>query len=418
MPHVFGLGRHPDFLKLRSGQTISLVGSEITLLVLPLTAILVLKATPIELGILSAAQSAPFLLLSLPAGVWVDRLPRRPMLVAADLGRAFILGSVPIAAMVGSLHIELLYLVGICAGALTAIFDVAYQSFLPQVVPRERLVERNTDLEISRSMAQIVGPSSAGLLVQWLTAPVAIVADAISFIVSAVAFASLRTPAPVRVTHDDRRNIMAEIREGLSVVSRSPLLRTLAIAGSAYNLFGNILFAGFLLYATSELGLQPATLGLIFSVAGPAALAGALLSSRIPRRLGLGRTLVGALAVGAIGRTLILFAGGPPEVVVMLLVAARVLLSVWVPIYSVTALSLRQAITPDHLQGRVTATMRFIGWGTLPIGSLIGGALGSAIGLRPTIGLAVIGTLVSVGWFLLSPIRGLRQPPAEIGDRL
>jgi len=406
-----GRWRQPDFLKLWSGQTISLLGSEITLLALPLTAILILKAAPLELGILSAAQSAPFLLLSLPAGVWVDRLRRRPILIAADLGRALILASVPVAAMVGSLRIELLYLVGICAGALTAIFDVAYQSFLPQVVSRDHLVERNTDLEISRSMAQVVGPSSAGLLIQWLTAPIAIAADAISFIVSALAFGSLHTPEPMRATREDRRSMMAEIRDGLRVVLHHPLLRILAGAASAYNLFGNVLFAVFLLYATSELGLQPVTLGLILSVAGPAALAGALLSSRIPRRLGVGRTLVGALAVGAIGRTLILVAGGPPEVIVMLLVAARVLLSVWVPIYSVTALSLRQAITPDHLQGRVTATMRFVGWGTLPIGSLIGGALGSTIGLRPTIGLAVLGTLLAVSWFLLSPIRGLRQLP-------
>jgi MFS family permease len=158
MPFV-GLRRQPDFLKLWSGQTISLFGSEITLLALPLTAILILKATPLELGILSAAQSAPFLLLSLPAGVWVDRLRRRRILITADLGRALILGSVPVAAMVGALRIELLYLVGVCGGALTAIFDVAYQSFLPQVVPRDHLVERNTDLEISRSMAQIVGPA-------------------------------------------------------------------------------------------------------------------------------------------------------------------------------------------------------------------------------------------------------------------
>jgi predicted MFS family arabinose efflux permease len=210
--------------------------------------------------------------------------------------------------------------------------------------------------------------------------------------------------------------MMAEIRDGLRVVFHHPVLHILTGAASVYNLFGNVLFAVFLLYATSELDLQPITLGLILSVAGPAALAGALLASRIPRRVGLGRTLVSALAVGSIGRTLILVAGGPPEVIVMLLVAARVLLSVWVPIYSVTALSLRQAITPDHLQGGVTATMRFVGWGTLPIGSLIGGALGSTIGLRPTIGMAVLGTLLAVGWFVLSPVRGLGQPPAETDE--
>jgi len=208
----------------------------------------------------------------------------------------------------------------------------------------------------------------------------------------------------------------SEIRDGVSVVLRDPLLRTLAAAAGAYNVCGNVLFAVFLLCVTTELGLRPATVGFIFSVAGPAAFAGALLSSWVPRRIGLGRTLIGALAVGAAGRTLIVFAGGPPDVIVGLLIAARVLLSVWVPIYGVNALSLRQTITPDHLQGRVTATMRFIGWGTLPIGSLIGGALGSTIGLRPTIGLAVVGTVVAVIWLVLSPVRAVQElRPQQVG---
>ncbi len=402
-------------MKLWGGQSISLLGSEITLLALPLTAILVLQATPLQLGLLGAAQSAPFLLLSLPAGAWVDRLRRRPLLVAADAGRTLLLGSLPITALVGSLHIEQLYAVGVCVGALTAVFDVAYQSFLPQVVSREQLVEGNTKLEISRSVAQIVGPSAAGLLVQWFTAPVAIAADAVSFVASAVSFALLRAPEPTAARRDDRTGIVNEVRDGLRTVLGSPLLRTLAGAGSAYNLFGNMLFAVFLLYATRDLGLQPAAIGLILSVGGPAGLAGALLASHVARRFGLGPTLVGALAIGATGRTLILLAGGPPGVVIAYFVAARALLSVWVPIYGVTSLSLRQAITPDHLQGRVTATMRFIVWGTLPLGSLIGGVLGGAIGLRPTIGLAVVGTIVAVTWFVLSPVRGLRQPPAVLG---
>ncbi len=414
MSQVGGLGRHPNFLKLWGGQTISLLGSEITLLALPLTAILVLKVTPLELGVLGAAQSAPFLLLSLPAGVWVDRLPRRPLLVGADLGRAFLLGCVPIVAFFGTLHIELLYAVGLGVGALTAIFDVAYQSFLPEVVARGQLVEGNAKLEISRSVGQIVGPSAGGLLVQWLTAPIAIAADSVSFVISAMAFATLRSPEPIRASREPRRSIVGEMCDGLRVALTSPLLRTLAAAGGAYNLFGNVLFSVFLLYATNELGLQPAALGLILSVAGPAGLVGALLASRVPARLGLGRTLVGTLVVGTLGRMLILIAGGPVEAVVVLLVVARALLSVWVPIYGVTALSIRQGITPDNLRGRVNATNRFLQWGTLPVGSLIGGALGGTIGLRLTIGVAVAGTLVAITWFVLSPVRDLREAPAEM----
>jgi predicted MFS family arabinose efflux permease len=416
MSSVSGLGKQPDFLKVWGGQTISLLGSEVTLLALPLTAILVLQATPLELGILGAVQSAPFLLLSLPAGVWVDRFPRRPVLIVADVGRAVLLASVPLAALANALSIELVYVVALCTGSLTAIFDVAYQSFLPRVVIRDQLVDSNTKLEISRSIAQIAGPSTGGFLVQWLTAPIAIAADAASFSISALAFAALRRMEPSRVAADDRRSIVAEMRDGFSVILVSPLLRTLAGAGAAYNLCGNVLFAVFLLYATNGLRLQPAAVGLILSVAGPAGLVGALLASRIPDRIGLGPTLIGMLAVGAIGRTIIFAAGGPIEVVVLMLVVARALLSVWVPIYSVTALSLRQGITPDQLQGRVNATNRFLQWGTLPIGSLIGGALGEAIGLRPTIGLAVLGTLVAVVWFALSPVRQLREPPAALRE--
>lgn len=211
MSCAVGLRHHRNFLKLWGGQTISLLGAEITLLALPLTAILVLRASPLELGILTAAQSAPFLLLSLPAGALVDRLRRRPLLVAADLGRALLLGSVPCIALLGALHIEQLYVAGFCVGVLTAFFDVAYQSFLTQVVSREQLVEGNIKLEISRSLAQIAGPSVAGLLVQWLTAPVTIAADAGSFLISALAFAVLRMPEMSPVRQANRSRLVTEI---------------------------------------------------------------------------------------------------------------------------------------------------------------------------------------------------------------
>src|SRR6266571_4222971 len=268
-----GLWRHPDFVRLWAGQTISQFGTQISQLAIPLTAALVLNASPFEMGLLGAFEFAPFLLLSLFAGVWVDRTARRPVLIVADVGRALLLGSIPAAAFLGILHIEQLYVVGLLTGVLTVFFDVAYQSYLPVLVSREHLVEGNSKLEVSNSVAQIAGPGVAGALVQLITAPLAVLVDALSFIASVISLLLIHAPEPAPERHAGSSSSMwSELREGLGVVLDNPLLRSIAGCTGTSNLFGNALQALFVLYLTRDLGLPPAVIGLIYAVAGPGAL--------------------------------------------------------------------------------------------------------------------------------------------------
>src|SRR5438874_7367780 len=273
-----GLWRHPEFVKLWTGQTISRFGSEISQLAIPLAAALVLDASPAQMGLLSAFEFAPFLLLSLFAGVWVDRVRRRPVLIVADIGRAVILGSIPVAAVLGVLRIEQLYVVGLLTGVLTVFFDVAYQAYLPVLVSREHLVEGNSKLEVSRSVAQIAGPGVAGALVQVVSAPIAVVVDALSFVASVISLLFIHAPEPAPVRRPGAAGSMwSELREGLGVVLGNPLLRSIAACTGMSNLFSNAWAAVYVLYLTRELGLPPAIIGLIFAVSGPGALLGALL---------------------------------------------------------------------------------------------------------------------------------------------
>lgn len=410
-----GLWRHPEFLKLWAGQTISLFGSEVTRFALPLTAALTLQASPTQMGVLQALEFAPFLLFGLLAGAWVDRLHRRPVLIGADLGRAAVLASIPIAALLGVLRMEQLYVAGFLAGVLTVFFDVAYQAFLPTLVRRDHLVEGNSKLEVSRSVAQIAGPGLAGPLVQLVGAPLAILVDAASFLFSVAFLGMLRTPEPAPA-NAGRRNIWVEIGDGLRVVVGHPWLRSLAGCTATSNLFAHMLFAVYVLHLTRDLGLQPATLGLIFAFGGPASLLGALVAGRAARRFGLGRTIVAATVVPPAGALLIPLAGSVPALTVPLLIAAQALFALGTPVYNINQVSLRQAITPPSLQGRMNASMRFIVWGTIPIGSLLGGLLGEAIGLRTAIAVAALGMLLAFPWVYLSPVRTLSEQPAPVRD--
>jgi len=404
-----GLWRHSEFMKLWTGQTISQVGSQVTLLALPFTAVLVLHATPRQMGLLYAAQTAPFLVVGLFAGVWVDRLRRRPILIGGDLGRAVLLGWLPIGALLGLLRIEQLYVVAVLVGFCTLLFDVAYQSFLPVLVGREHLVEGNSKLEVSRSAAQIVGPGLGGLLVQLITAPVAIVVDALSFLVSGLVLILIRTPEPRQAIV--RRGMRVEMAEGLSIVLGSPLLRSIAGCTGTSNLFGSALQAVLVLYATRDLDLPPALLGLALGAGSVGALLAAMLSGRIVRRIGVGASIVGGISLGIPACALIALAAGPPNVAAAVLAVAQALLGFGGVLYNVNQVSLRQAITPDRLLGRMNATMRFIIWGTMPIGALLGGSLGEAIGLRGTLVAVAAGALVTPLWVLLSPVRRLREQP-------
>jgi MFS family permease len=409
-----GLWRHTEFVKLWAGQSISLFGSEISQLAIPLTAALVLNASPAQMGLLGAFEFAPFLLLSLFAGVWVDRLPRRPILIVADIGRAILLGSIPVAALLDMLRIEQLYLVGILSGALTVFFDVANQSYLPVLVNREHLVEGNSKLEMSRSVAQITGPGVAGALVQLVTAPLAVAVDAASFVASVICLLFIRAAEPPPVQHaDGPSSIWGELREGLAVVLGNPLLRSIAGCTGTSNLFHNAMFAVYVLYVTRELGIGPALLGLILAAAGPGALLGAVVAGRVAARFGLGSTIIGSALIGAVASLLVPLATGPTVALAGTLMLAQFVGGITNPVYNINQVSLRQAITPDRLQGRMNASMRFLVWGTIPIGALLGGALGEVFGLWPTLlAMSVCGLLAPL-WIVFSPVRALRVQPAS-----
>jgi MFS family permease len=409
------LWRHGDFMKLWTAETISQLGSQVTLLALPLVAITVLDASAFQVGLLGTVEFAPFVLVGLPAGVWVDRLRRRPVLIAGDLGRAAALLSIPVAYQLDALTIGQLYAVGFVTGVLTVFFDVAYQSYLPALVEPDQLLEGNSKLEISRSGAQIAGPGLAGGLIDLVTAPVAVLADALSFALSAAFVGAIRRgeAAPQRApAHERRGSMRREMAEGLRYVLGHRLLRPIAACTATANLFNAVVYAVVILYMVRQLGLRPAAIGLVFAAGNVGFLAGAIVSGRLAARTGIGRAIVVGEAVGALGALAIPLA--PRQAAVPLLVAGMAVSTFGGTVYNVNQVSLRQAITPARLHGRMNATMRFMVWGTLPLGSLLGGALGTAIGLRPTLWVGAAGGLVAVLPVALSPVRSL----AAIADAM
>jgi MFS family permease len=408
-----GLWRHADFVKLWAGQTISLIGSQITFLALPLTAVLVLDATPAQMGFLTAAEAIPSLLVGLFVGVWVDRYRRRPILIAADLGRAVLLLVIPIAAIMGVLRIEHLYIVAFLVGTLELVFDVAHRSFLPSLVKREQLIEGNSKLEMSRSVAMILGPGAAGGLVQLVTAPIAITVDAISFLLSALFLGWIRTPEPAPRPSEQRESIWEEVSEGLRLVSSDKLLRAVAGCIGTLGLFNSVLEAVLILYVTRELGIGPGPLGLAFAGGSVGFLLGTLLPGWVTRRFGLGPGIIGGLLLVGLSDLLIpLLAGSMAVVVIMMvLMTAQFFFGLGFVIFNTGQVSLRQALTPDHLQGRMNAVMSFIDWGVVPLGGLLGGGLGETIGLRSTLLLAALGEILATLWLLLSPMRSLPEQP-------
>jgi MFS family permease len=397
-------------MKLWTAETVSQLGTQVTLLALPLTAILILKASPFEVGLLSTLEFLPFILVGLPAGVWVDRLRRRPILIVGDLGRVLSLGSIPVAYELGVLHIAQLYVVAFVTGVLTVFFDVAYQSYLPSLVSRGHLVEGNSKLEISRSGAQLAGPGLAGALIQILKAPVAIAADAISYLGSAFFVFLIRKEEP-RVVKPSAGHprMRSEIWEGLRYVAGNKLLRPIAFCTGSSNLFSQIGAVVVLIYAVRVLGMKAGTIGLIFALANIGFLLGAFAAPRIPRRLGVGPTIVGSAVLFGLAWVPVAFAVRGNAF--PLLVGAFFVAGFGGTVYNVNQVSLRQAITAERMQGRMNATMRFMVWGTIPIGAFVGGILGNTIGLRPTLWVAAIGSLFAFLPPMFSPVRSLQEIP-------
>lgn len=413
-----GLWRHPDFVKLWSGRTISEFGSRITREGLPLTAALLLGAGPAQMALLAAMGAAPVLLVGLLAGVWVDRLPRRPILIAADLGQAALLLSIPIAALLGQLRIEQLYVVTALTGVLKVFFDVADQSFLPALVSREHLVEGNSKLETSGSLAEIGGPVLAGVLVQTITAPIAILLDALSFLVSAATVVAIRTPEPPVAPPEPQANWWREISLGLRVVLSHPTLRALAGFSSLGSFFGGFYATLYVLYAIQVIGVTPAVLGILIAGGGVGALIGAVVSAPLARRFGLGPAML--LMAGlraAVAFLTPLAASTPLALAIGLMFAGQIIGDFAAVAFSIHAVSLRQTITPDHLLGRMNASMHFLAGGVHPFGILLGGALATIFGIQATLLIAAGGSVLAAAWVVLSPIPQMQttaipDPPA------
>jgi len=406
-----GLWRSPDFLKLWAAITVSLAGSQVTALGLPLLAALVLEATPVQMGLLIGLERAPALLFGLFVGVWVDRLSRRPMLVVADLGRALLLASIPVVGLLGLLRMEQLYCVAFLCGLLTVLFDVAHQSFLPTLVPRERLAEGNGKLSLSRSFADSAGPGLAGALVQLLSAPIALVVDVLSFLVSALCIGMVRSPEPAPPARSQRGSLRGEIGEGVRVLLGDPILRALAGGAATQNFSTAVIMTVYVLFATRELGFSAPVIGAVFTVLGVSALLGSLVAPRATRRFGLGATVVGASIMVGVANLFIPLAGGPMLLGLGLLVAAHLLKGLAMPSLGIASMTLRQAVTPHRLHGRVNAGSRVITVGAVGLGALAGGFLGEAIGLRPTLAIGALAALGVPVWMLLSPVRSLGEAP-------
>jgi MFS family permease len=406
------LWRNRDFVKLWAGQTVSLAGSQVTTLALPLTAVLLLRATPVQTGLLYAAQFAPFLVLTLFAGVLVDRMRRRPILIAADLGRALLLGLIPLFAWLGWLRFTHLVVVAFLAGCLTVFFHLAYQAFLPTLLGRDHLTEGNGHLAASESAAEIGGPGLGGVLVQLLSAPFALGADALSFLVSALSLASLRTCESLPQRRADRR-LLADIRAGFRVTFGSPYLRALLGEAAIFNFFENGMLTVFVVYAIRTLHLSPLVYGAIFVVGSAGGLLGAVLTGAAARRFGVGRTMVAAAALSSSAVVPVPLAGGPPALTVAVLAFSFFLRGAGVTGTNVHAVSLRQALTPDHLLGRMNASYRTISYGAIPLGALTGGALGQWLGLRPALFVLASGIFFTWLWLRFSPIATLRELPSQ-----
>ena len=403
------LWRHRDFRRLWGGETVSELGSQVSLLAIPLLAVRILHASPFEMGVLTAASTAAFLVVGLPAGVWVDRLSHRSVMIAADLGRLLAMGSIPVAYALGSLGLPQLYAVALAAGVFTVFFDVAYQSYLPTLVGFEAVTEGNAKLSTSAQVAQVAGPSVAGGLVQAFGSAVAVTADAVSFAFSAVAITAIRSRTPP-LHVPEHRGMRREIAEGLRFVWGHRLLRAIAATTATSNFFGGIVAAIEIVFLVRVVHVEPAVIGLILACAGAGGVLGAVNAARIAAWIGGARATIVGIACTA---SMLLLPLSTPASAPWLFSIGWFISGFGAVLYNVNQVSFRQRLCPPALLGRMNATMRFIVWGVLPFGALIGGVLGQKVGLRPTLWVGAVGGVSAIGWLLASPLVGLRDFPTE-----
>ncbi|MDR6224750.1 MFS transporter [Desmospora profundinema] len=404
-----GLWRNTDFLKLWVGETISLFGSSITSVALPLAAVINLQATPAQMGFLNAAFFSPYLLISLFAGVWIDRARRLPIMIGANIGRAILLGLIPFGFYIGFLEMNFLYVIAFLVGVLTVLFEIAYQSYLPSLVKRTELVEGNSKLQASASIAQVSGPSLGGILVSLFTAPVVILTHALSCLISAYSLSLIRKPESKLEYQGEYKSVFREIKSGLHFLFTNSYLRAIAAQAATYNFFYQVVWTVIFIYMARELHFGPSSVGFVVTFLSVGALLGSLMARYFEKRFAMGPTIIASMFIGCGAYSLIPIAGGSSYMALLILVLSFFLIGFGVVISNIHVISLRQSITPHHLLGRMNASYRFVITGTTPIGALIGGTLGSLIGLHMTLIIGAVGTLSSLLWVLLSPIKSLYE---------
>ena len=404
--------RHRDFLLLWGGQTVSEMGSSVTQLALPLTAVVLLRSTTFQVGLLTAAVTLAFAVIALPAGAIVDRIPKRRLMIVCDAARLVIIGSVPVAWAAGVLALWQLYVVAVAAGVCTVFFDVAYQSYLPSLMDSGQLIDANGRLQATAEIARLVGPGLGGGLVGAFGAAGAMTADAVSYAVSVASLLGIRhreTPAPARPA-EAKRSLRADIAEGLVFVVRHPILRRVVACTGTSNLFSGVATAVDILFLIRVLHVAPGYTGLLFALGSVGGVIGGVLSGRLAKRIGSARIIW--VSVLVFGIPSVLPALAEPGWLIVLVPIGFAFNSFAAVVYNVAQVSYRQAICPPQLMGRMNAATRWIVWGTLPFGGVIGGFLGTEIGIRPTMWIGLVCSWAA-GWFVFfSPLRTMRDVPA------
>ena len=420
MPTIPSVWREPDFVRIWAATTASMLGSFVTRTALPFAAILVLGAGAGEVAILRSAELVAGLAVGLVAGAWVDRLRRRPILIWADLGRAFLLGTIPLAFALDALTLGHLVVVAFGAAILTTFFDTADRAFLPTIIGRERLVEANATLTGSSSAAEFVGFGAGGWLIQLLSAPIAIAVDAISFVVSAALLGGIRASEPAPRPIEQRASVVHEIRDGLRLTLRDPILRPLALADAAVSGFWGVFGAVYLVFAT-ELGFPPGVIGVIAAIGGLSSLAGATLAGRAVRRLGVARFLITAMVLVTIGNGFIAVTPDAALLGLACLLAQQLLSDSSLTAFDIVAVSIRQATVDDRELGRVGATFHVLAMATMLFGTIVGGIIAELVGIRAALVVGALGGPAAIAILWFSAIRrthdlplGLRSPTAPV----
>jgi MFS family permease len=411
-----GLWANLDFVKLWTGQTVSEFGSAVSALAIPWLAAKELDASPFQFSAINVLEFLPFILFALPAGVWVDRLRRRPILIVGDASRAVLLAWIPFAWVFGILTIWQLFPLVFAIGTFTVFFDVAYQSYLPSLVEREQLTDGNSKLQTTASAAQIAGPGLAGVLIGALTAPYAILVDAASFVVSTLFMIPIRRveTLPERTEGAPKPKMLPELKEGLLYVVQHRYLKWIAACTGSANFFGSIAFSIVVLYMARSLHMSSLAAGIVMAGFGIGSIIGAVLTPRFQKAVGVGRAIwIPAMLFSLAGLAFPLAPVGFP---VPVLLVGTLMAGIGGMAYNITQVSLRQAITPERMQGRMNASMRWIVWGTMPIGSLVGGAIATTYSVKTALWVGAIGSAFTFLPVLLSSVAKIRVMPTQIEE--